>query len=628
MISNADFILAVATMVVSVVFGIKCIRRKRIRLIHKLYFITVFIMFVWLALTAGLRFLSRSDGTAAYVIDSFMHIGGFTPPLILLISIVFIRRIERPSRRWLLLFIIPMAVKALAWTNPLHHLYYRTFSILAGEVVFGPMLAVSAIYSYACFIIAIIWMLYFAVKSKNRIQMYQALLFTAGDAFPMAVSLVATLQLFNMSIVSTPLSFGVTIILHGIAIFYFHMLDLKPIAIRKVLDWTSDGYLVLSDNNLVVHFNQPFYEIIGKPCGIRENMFLQDCVRDEDVENRAVINNLLVVIDTCREEDTGGGASYEQSIFVERGGEYVQQYYMVEVTSLRAKEQRVGFVAIFKDVTKIKESMEKLQANQARMMEQERLVSLGHLIGGIAHNLKTPIMSISGGVRAIEELVEESSVSIGDPEVTKEDYLEIYGEMTDWIDRIRQACAYMSDMITAVKGQTTKMSSAMGGEFTIANLFKQVFLLLRHELQRGGCTLEIDNRTGGEVFIRGDINNMVQVINNLVSNAVDAMHDRGGGKIEICVRERKEMLDILVKDTGTGVPPEIREKLFHQMVTNKGARGTGLGVFISHSVIKANFDGSIWLKDNPDGGSIFGISIPIEYIKIETTEEKGAHEKK
>ena len=97
--------------------------------------------------------------------------------------------------------------------------------------------------------------------------------------------------------------------------------------------------------------------------------------------------------------------------------------------------------------------MQRLQDSQNRMMEQERLASLGQMVGGLAHNLKTPIMSISGSASAMENLIEECKTSVGDPDVTADDYREIYAEMDTWISRLREACAYMSDIITAVKGQ-------------------------------------------------------------------------------------------------------------------------------------------------------------------------------
>ena len=75
-------------------------------------------------------------------------------------------------------------------------------------------------------------------------------------------------------------------------------------------------------------------------------------------------------------------------------------------------------------------------------MERERLASLGQLIGGIAHNLKTPIMSISGATEGLTDLIKEYDESIGDPEVTNEDHHAIAKDMSEWVDKIKTHTAY------------------------------------------------------------------------------------------------------------------------------------------------------------------------------------------
>ena len=125
-----------------------------------------------------------------------------------------------------------------------------------------------------------------------------------------------------------------------------------------------------------------------------------------------------------------------------------------------------------------------------------------------------------------------------------------------------------------------------------------------------------------EVWIHGDINNLVQVVNNLISNAIDAQKEGGRHEIVVGISRDEKQLMITVKDYGTGIPKEIREKLFKQMITSKGNMGTGLGVFISHTVIRAKFDGDMWMEDNPEGGSIFGISIPLENVILKEQERR------
>ena len=132
------------------------------------------------------------------------------------------------------------------------------------------------------------------------------------------------------------------------------------------------------------------------------------------------------------------------------------------------------------------------------MMEQERLAFLGQMIGGLAHNLKTPIMSISGCASSIEALVEEGRESLGDEGGTEQDYKEIFGEMNEWLKKIHESSSYMSEVITAIKGQATTVVSAADAEFTVDELFKRVTLLMRHELFTSGNTMTIEYGGSGE----------------------------------------------------------------------------------------------------------------------------------
>lgn len=79
--------------------------------------------------------------------------------------------------------------------------------------------------------------------------------------------------------------------------------------------------------------------------------------------------------------------------------------------------------------------VDQIHDNQNMLMERERLASLGQLIGGIAHNLKTPIMSISGAAEGLTDLVKEYEASVGDPEVTVQDHHDIAKDMKDWIEK-------------------------------------------------------------------------------------------------------------------------------------------------------------------------------------------------
>ena len=117
---------------------------------------------------------------------------------------------------------------------------------------------------------------------------------------------------------------------------------------------------------------------------------------------------------------------------------------------------------------------------KTRMIEQERLATLGQMIGGIAHNLKTPIFSISGANMAILELVKELKNSVLDERVERKDFKEIALDMEKWTKKIDNYLEYMSDVITAVKGQTTVFSDDIREKIVLKDVFKNVRFLLEH----------------------------------------------------------------------------------------------------------------------------------------------------
>lgn len=220
--------------------------------------------------------------------------------------------------------------------------------------------------------------------------------------------------------------------------------------------------------------------------------------------------------------------------------------------------------------------IKQIEYNQDVLMEQERLASLGQLIGGIAHNLKTPIMSISGASKGLEDLIKEYDESIGDAEVTNDDHHEIAKEMNEWIQKIKTYTEYMSDIITTVKGQVVTLSNTSNDSFTIEDLLKSVDILMKHELKNSLITLNIDNNVDSNLSLHGNLNSLVQVINNMISNSIQAYNGKTNEKIDLILNQTNDTLIISVKDYASGMSKEIQDKLFNEMVTTKGKKGTGL----------------------------------------------------
>lgn len=221
-------------------------------------------------------------------------------------------------------------------------------------------------------------------------------------------------------------------------------------------------------------------------------------------------------------------------------------------------------------------------------------------------------MSIAGASEGLSDLIKEYDCSIGDDEVTNEDHHDIANDMSVWIQKIRDYTEYMSDVITAVKGQAVVMSEQDSYLFTIDELVKRVDILMKHELKNALINLKTNILTDGNIQIKGNVNSLVQVVNNMISNAIQAYDGKHDQNIELEITKKDNNVIFSITDFAGGLPKEAQEKLFKEMVTTKGKNGTGLGLYMSYSNIKAHFGGDITYKTERGKGTTFNIIIPIK----------------
>lgn len=278
-------------------------------------------------------------------------------------------------------------------------------------------------------------------------------------------------------------------------------------------------------------------------------------------------------------------------------------------------------VSSFNDIQDLAtEYLAQIENSQTIILEQERLASLGQMIGGIAHNMKTPIMSVAGAAEGLTELVGEYLASISNPQVTPEDHKEIAKDMLEWITKIKTHTSYMSDIITTVKGQASQLSTSEYAEFTVYDLAKKVDILVKHEIKKALLILETNIKCDPALVLHGDINSLIQVIINLISNSVQSYNGKPHEKIEFTIDADKKNVSIFVIDHGCGMTNETQKKLFKSMITTKGKNGTGLGLYISYSTIKGKFGGNIVFASEVNKGTTFKITIPINYKPMKEEE--------
>ena len=470
------------------------------------------------------------------------------------------------------------------------------------ETVFGNYFYIHNIYTLILYFIGLIYLIKYSIKNSG-IFSKQAMLIIIAAALPITVNFLGSFQIISVSIYLTPMCFSFTVLLCAIAIFKFQFLGVAPIALQKIVDRISDGYVVLNEDNTITDFNKTFLDIFKlKPEDLRSKNFIKF------FNNAGVKKQSVEKIERTikKANETGETISFEQHF------EKVKKYFKIEITPINSEDNSLGMLFLLKDITQHKEDMETIKNNQDILMERERLAGLGQLIGGIAHNLKTPIMSIAGAVQGLEDLIHEYDESIDDPLVNSQDHHDIAKDMETWIPKIRTHLEYMSDIITTVKGQAVALVNNEDDSFTVGELIKRVNILMKHELKNSYIYLNVLMKTDENQVLKGNVNSLVQVVNNMISNAIQAYDGKHDQNIELEITKKGNDVIFSITDFAGGLPQEVQDKRFKEMVTTKGKNGTGLGLYMSYSNIKAHFGGDITYKTENGKGTTFNIIIPIE----------------
>ena len=599
---HLEYFIALAITVIAELVIFYYIRKrgnKRSQLVTAFKLTMLCMMFWCIGLMVQILAINFISLDVAIYIDYFIYLPlALTPVALFFIAYIFIKKHIEFKKWYLLLFIVPTITMIVLWTNDFHHLFYIDYSVNTTTTVFGPYFLVHSIYTYGLFLVDILMLLITSIR-KSSFLSKQSILIVIGTVVPIAVNVIG-MTILEGNIYTTPISFIVTIILFGIAILRYNFLNIAPIALKRVVNQMSDSYMILNQDYIVSDCNKPFEHTFKT----NRNMLIGEYIFDLNISD---------VISSNRDKfkDFMLKAQKSEKIFkLEASMKNEEKFFNIEISGIFEDKQCIGILLLFKDVTQHVLDMRNLEKNQNILIERERLASLGQMVGGIAHNLKTPIMSIAGAADGLEDLIKEYDKSIDDPEVTKEDHHEIANDMSKWISKIRTYDSYMSDVITAVKGQAVNMNDDKPVVFTIKDLINRVNILMKHELKNALITLNIDYRINPAISLVGNINSLVQVINNLISNAIQAYNGRQNQSIELVIDQKDSNIVISVTDHGCGISKEVQSKLFTQMITTKGHSGTGLGLFMSYSTIKGHFKGDITFESQVGKGTTFNIILP------------------
>lgn len=566
---------------------------------------TVFLIMLgcvgWWVTPLIFKILLKDSSINPYTFEWISGIGNYIAPVFFIaLSNIFVKTKIKIKPWHFLIAVIPIISCVLLITNDYHGLLFEHFSPNFNEIVYGKFYTITIVYMYGLYLIGMGQLLFYMLKNSNFFSK-QSLCLIIGSAIPLIINILGTLNIIKITTYSTPISFSFTMLFYALAIFKFNFLRTTPIALQRIVDRISDSYIILNENYEIVDYNKTFLEVFHlTDSHIRGENFIE-------FYNKITNQNIKYSSFEKKFKQIKGS---EKTVIFEEEIISVNKFFTIEINNLFADNTFIGILILFKDITQHKKDMETIQDNQQMLIERERLASLGQMVGGIAHSLKTPIFSISGGIEGLSDLIKEFDDSIEDPNVNGQDMHDIAKDMYEWIEKMKGHLSYMSEVITTVKGQAVNLSGDDKVKFSISELFSHTNILMKHELQNALVKLEIKNDVDDDVILTGNINSLVQVLNNLISNAIQAYNGKTDQKIELGAYLKDSGIEIMIKDYGPGLPTKVKNKLFKEMITTKGKEGTGLGLFMSYSMVKAKFNGDITYESS-EKGTTFYIYLPV-----------------
>lgn len=255
----------------------------------------------------------------------------------------------------------------------------------------------------------------------------------------------------------------------------------------------------------------------------------------------------------------------------------------------REVDQKTADLRVERD--KVRESMDKLLEAQERLLRSERFAAVGEAASHLAHEIKNPLLLMGGFAAQVRK-----GLDTGAPQV---------GKLRDKLQIIEDEAKRLETLLREVSGFTKPCRPNFVAQNINQAVLDTVRLVQSDFSERGiECILELGHNLPAVPF---DKNQIQQVLLNLAKNAGEAMPS--GGTVFFRSWRQGDTVKVSVQDTGTGMPPEVLERIFSPFFTTK-AKGTGLGLAVSFRIME-DHGGDIIATSTPDQGSSFVLTLPL-----------------
>ncbi len=359
---------------------------------------------------------------------------------------------------------------------------------------------------------------------------------------------------------------------------------------RATFEQAAVGIAHVAHDGSFLRANRKICSILGYP---REELLQKNC---KEITYPEDVNKTLAYIERIISGETET-ASLEKR-YVRKDDTLV--WVNLTVSALRDRDGRFKyFISVIEDISKRKHLAERMQQNQDTLFRVGRISTMGEMAAAIAHEINQPLTAIGNYAGGAIERLESTPAATPALREAMQRIIELAHRAAGIIKRLRDFAQGDSEQY-----QPLSLNQAVS----------ESIALVQVQMRRREVTIRtsFDKRLPS---VYGDIVQLEQVIINLLLNAMEAMETteqsaRGERLLSLNTRGAgDDAVELTVRDRGTGLAPEVAQRLFEPFVTTKQG-GMGLGLSISHTIVEAH-RGRLWATSEPEGGTCFHLTLPI-----------------
>lgn len=250
---------------------------------------------------------------------------------------------------------------------------------------------------------------------------------------------------------------------------------------------------------------------------------------------------------------------------------------------------------------KVVQKSEELQRTQRHVVHMEKMASLGKLSATVAHELNNPISSMRTYARLVErELAAHPEL----PEATRR-------ELEGYLRFLQDECGRCGGIVQNLLLFARRTDGAALAPVDVDEVVERSLMLVRHHLEMSDVQLH-RQPLGGDATIVADAGQIEQALVALMVNAVEAMTADGhrGGELAVLCSGDADTVEIAVRDSGVGIPPEVEGRIFEPFFSTKQAEsGVGLGLAVVYGIVERH-GGTIEVDSAPGRGTTFRLRLP------------------